>query len=269
MRKIFLSIVSVAVAGGLLGAQTLDEVLAKNYQARGGLDKLKSLTGWKMTGKIIIPAQGLDLPMVLWQKRPNKMRVDTTFQDKKIVQAFNGQKAWWIMPFLSEKAQEMPGEQGKLFQDQADFENPLVVYREKGYKLELLGKEELEGTPVFKLKLTKTDGKEIYFFLDAESGIDLKSSLTVKTGERETLVEIFYGDYKPVDGHMMPFAIENKENGQMQMQMAIAAIEINPAIEDTLFAMPEGKVETGPGIQENKKKEAKAGKKGKKIGEQP
>lgn len=241
MRKVFLLILAIMVVSGFLCAQTLDEVLAKNYQAHGGLDKLKSLQGWKMGGKILIPAMGMEMPMVLWQKHPNKMRVETTFQDKKIVQAFDGQKAWWIMPFLSEEAQEMPQEQGKLFQDQADFENPLVVYKEKGYKLELLGREEMEGTPVFKLKLTKTDGREILLFLDAESGIDLKSSLVLKTGESETRVEIFYGDYKPVDGHMMPFVIENKQNGQTQMQMAIATVEINPAMDDALFAMPERK----------------------------
>jgi outer membrane lipoprotein-sorting protein len=248
MKKIFLSaivlllgvLLAAPLAGDLQG-QTLDEVLAKNYQAHGGLDKLKAITAWKMKGKIVIPAQGLDMPMDLWQKNPNKMRVETTFQDKKIVQAFDGQKAWWIMPFLSEDPQEMSAEQGKLFKEQADFENPLVVFKEKGYKLELLGKEDMEGTPVFKLKLTKTDGKEIFFYLDAESGIELKSSLSMKIGETEAMVDVLYGDYKLVDGHMMPFSIENKTNGQTQMQMTIETVEINPAIDDSLFAMPEKK----------------------------
>ncbi len=240
MKGIFASAL-VLLLGGVLGAQTLDEVLAKNYQAHGGLDKLKSLSGWKMTGKIVIPVQGLEMPMDLWQKAPNKMRVESTFQGQKIVQVFDGAKAWWIMPFLSEEAQEMPAEQGKLFRDQADFENPLVVFREKGHKLELLGKEEMAGTMVWKLKLTKADGKVIYFFLDAESGIELKTSLAMKMGETEVLVEVLYGDYKPVDGHMMPHAIENKMNGQSQMQMTIAAVEINPVLDDVFFAMPEKK----------------------------
>jgi len=249
MKKIRLLVWVGMLLGGLLSAplvgnlegQTLEEVLAKNYQAHGGLDKLKALTAWKMKGKIVIPAQGLEMPMELWQKIPNKMRVESTFQDKKIVQAFDGQKAWWIMPFLSEDPQEMSPEQAKLFKEQADFENPLVVHKEKGYKLELLGKEDLEGTPVFKLKLTKTDGKVLFFYLDAESGIELKSSMSMKIGETEALVDILYGDYKLVDGIMMPFSLENKMNGQTQMQMTMETVEINPAMDDSLFAMPEKK----------------------------
>lgn len=246
MKKILLPALAILMIGALpcaprageLKGQTLHEVLAMNYQARGGLNKWKSLTGWKMTGKIVFPAQGLEMPVVIWQKIPDKMRVESTFQGKTIVQAFDGRKAWWIMPFLFEAAQEMPAEQGRLFRDQADAENPLVVYREKGYPLELLGREELPGTPVFKLKLTKAGGREIYLFLDAVSGIELKSTQLVKQGENEALVEIFYSDYRQVSGRAMPFAIENRLNGQLQMQLTLDDIEVNPAIEDAFFAMP-------------------------------
>ncbi len=241
MKKILLSLLAVLVLGAPLCAQTLDEVLTKNYQARGGLDKLKALTGWKLSGKMVVAAQGLDLPVVIWQKAPDKMRVETLFQEKKIVQACDGQKAWWLMPFLSEDAQAMPPEQARLFREQAVFENPLVVFGEKGYKLELLGSEELDGKPVFKLKLVKADGKEIFYYLDAASGLELKSSLLMKTGENELLVEVLYGDNRPVNGVMMPFAVENRLNGQPQMQMTFDEVEINPTMADALFAMPDKK----------------------------
>jgi len=239
MKRIFVLTWAASLLGGLLCAQTLDEILAKNYQAHGGLDKLKAITAMKISGKIVIPDQGLEMPMVMWRKYPDKMRVESLFQDKKIVQAYDGQKAWWIMPFLSEEPQEMAPEQAKLFAEQADFENPLVVLKEKGYPLELLGKEDMEGAPVFKLKLTKTDGREIYFYLDAESGLEVKSTLTLKIGETETLNEILYGDYKPVDGMMMPFYMENKMNGKTQMQMTMETLELNPAMDDAMFAMPQ------------------------------
>jgi outer membrane lipoprotein-sorting protein len=245
MKKILLSLLAVLVLGAPLCSQTLDEVLAKNYQARGGLEKLKALAGWKLSGKMVVAAQGLDLPVVIWQKTPDRMRVETTFQEKKIVQACDGRKAWWIMPFLSEDAQPMPPEQDRLFRDQAVFENPLVVFGEKGYKLELLGSEEMDGKPVFKLKLVKADGKEIFYYLDAGSGLELKSSLLVKTGESEALIDIIYSDQRPVNGIMMPFVVENRLNGQPQMQMTFEEIEINPAMGDALFAMPDKKEAPG------------------------
>src|SRR4030042_1893986 len=111
MKRIFVLVWSASLLGGLLCAQTLDEILALNYQAHGGLDKLKAITAMKISGKIVIPEQGLEMPMVMWQKYPDKMRVESRFQDKKIVQAYDGQKAWGIMPFLSEEPQEMePGQ---------------------------------------------------------------------------------------------------------------------------------------------------------------
>jgi outer membrane lipoprotein-sorting protein len=185
-----------------------------------------------------MPAQGLEMPLVLWQKSPNRMRLETTFQDKKIIQAYDGKKGWWIMPFQSEAPQEMEPGQAKLFAEQAEFENPLVVFREKGNKLELLGREDMEGTPVFKLKLTKADGREIYFYLEAGRGIELKSTLASKSADGETLNEILYGDYRPVGGVMMPFSVENRLNGQTSVRMTLEKIEVNPAVNDALFAMP-------------------------------
>lgn len=241
MKKILLSLLAVMVLGGFLRTQTLDEVLAKNYQARGGLEKLKALAGWKLSGKMVVTAQGLELPVAIWQQPPDKMRVETAFEGKKIVQAFDGKKAWWIMPFLSEDAQAMPPEQAKQFQEQAMFEDPLVVYGEKGYQLELLGSVELDGKPAFKLRRVKADGREIFYFLDAASGLVLKSSLRMKTGDGESLAEILYGDQRPVNGLMMPFAVENRLNGQPQMRMAFDEIEINPVMGNALFAMPDKK----------------------------
>lgn len=229
---------------GLLCAQTLDEILTKHYRAHGGLDKLRALAAMKVTGKIVISGQNMELPMIMWQKNPNKIRIESTFQEKVIVQAYDGQKAWWIMPFIAPDAQEMSQEQSQRFKDQADFENPLVVYKEKSYKLELLGKVDFEGTPVFKLKLTKSDGRDIYFYFDTASGIELKSAMVSKSGASETINEIIFGDYKPVNGLMMPFHIENKTNGKTQAQLTVTTIEINPAIDDAIFIMPLKKEET-------------------------
>jgi outer membrane lipoprotein-sorting protein len=237
----FLSGLPRAPLFGDLKDQTLDEVLAKNYQAHGGLERLKSLTARKMSGKIAVIGEELEMPVVLWQKAPDKLRMEAIFQDQKIVQAFDGQKAWWIMPFLSGKALEMPPEQGNFFRNQAVFENPLVVFREKGYKLELLGKEDLEGAAAFKLKLVRADGGEIFFYLDAASGLELKSAMSLKSGEADSLAEIIYGDFRDVGGYLLPFSVENKLDGKTGIKMTLDTIEVNPAMEDSLFTMPEAK----------------------------
>lgn len=253
MKRNIILAAAVFLTGGLLCAQTLDEVLDMYYRAHGGLGKLKALTAMKMAGKIVIPGQGLEMPMTRWQKAPDKMRVETVIQGRKIIQGFDGRTVWWLNPFLKAEAEEMVGEQGKLFREQAVFENPLVVFKEKGYRLELLGREKMDGVPVFKLKLVKSDDREIFFFLDAASGIGLKSSLAVKTGETVSLVEIIYGDYRLVDGRLVPFIIENRTDGKTEARLVLETVVINPGINDSKFSSPPKK-EAAKGAVGKKKK---------------
>lgn len=249
MRKTFLSVLGALFLGGLLcgplcrvvEGQALDDVLAMYYKAHGGLDKLKAVTAVKMSGKLIVPAQGLELPMVRWQKAPDKLRVETLIQDKKVIQGFDGRTAWWLNPMLAPGFQEMPRDQAALFREQAEFVNPLVVFKEKGYKLELMGREDLDGKPAFKLKLTKTDGKEIFFYLDAESGVGLKSSQAMTAGDAASMAEIIYTDYRTVEGQLVPFAIENRTGGKTQARLVLETVEFNPVMGDDIFAMPVGK----------------------------
>ena len=240
MKKSIGLVLAALLAGGWLHGQALDDVLAMYYQAHGGLDKLKAVTAVKMSGKLIVPAQGLELPMVRWQKAPDKLRVETVIQDKKIIQGFDGRTAWWLNPLLAPGAQEMPGDQAALFKEQAEFANPLVAFKEKGYALELLGREDLDGKPAFRLKLTRADGKEIFFYLDAESGVGLKSSQAPAAGDAASMAEIIYSDYRTVDGQLVPFAIENRTGGKTQARLVLETVEFNPAMADGLFAMPAG-----------------------------
>jgi hypothetical protein len=223
---------------GLLGAQTLEEVLAMNYQARGGLDKLKAMTAVKMTGTVVVPAQGLEMALTMWQKNPARIRIESTFQGQVLVRAYDGRKAWTVVPFLAPDAMELSPEQSAQLIEQAGLENPLLGYRDKGYSLVLLGREDLDGIPAIKLKLTKAAGWEIYFYLDAASGLELKSTTVQKSGAGETLQEIIFTDYKPVSGLLMPFAIENKTDGRTVARLSLTAIEINPAVDDAIFVMP-------------------------------
>lgn len=237
-----------------LQGRTLEEVLAMNRRACGGAEKREPMTGWKMTGKIDAVAEGFDMPMTLWRKRPDKLRVETTFQGKVIVQAFDGKKAWWIMPFLVAAPQEMPEEQAAAFADQAGFAESLSAYRQQGQALELLGREEMAGVQVFHLKRRRADGCEIDHFLDAGSGSELKSARRMKIGEAEALVEILYRDYRLVDGRLMPFVVENQLNGQSRVLMTFASIAADPGLGDDFFAMP---VKTGASKPKPNKTESK------------
>lgn len=240
MKKIFIMALVLFVLNSLnLWGETLEEILAKNYDSRGGLEKLQSIQTVKIKGKIVQSMMSMEMPLEVWYKKPNKIRMESTFQGRKVVQGYDGKIAWWIMPFLgTEDPQEMAEDQAKEVKEMAESMDPLVDYREKGYKLELVGKEEMEGTDVYKLKMTKEDDKVEYYYLDAETGIELKNSSYRKQGETEILVETYPGDYQEVDGLLMSFQMEVKVNNQPSVSMTFSEYKFNEEMDDVLFIMP-------------------------------
>jgi len=222
--------------------QTVDEVIAKHVQARGGLDKLKAAKTIRMTGKMTV-GPGLEAPVVVEQKRPNHIRIEFTIQGMTGIMAFDGKGGWTLIPFSGKKDPEAMGEDDlKEAEEQADLDGPFIDYKEKGNKVELVGKEPVEGTDAYKLKATLKDGTVQYSYVDADSYLVIKeeSKRTIRGVERET--EATLGDYKKVEGLMFPCSIETGAKGDSQKQkITIEKIEINPAIDDSRFKMPEVK----------------------------
>lgn len=221
-----------------LAAQTVDEIIAKNIEARGGYDKLKAVKSMKFTGKMM--AQGMEMPTTYIAKRPNKLRIEATMQGQTMVQAYDGETAWWIFPFMGNpEPQKMPEDQARETINQADIEGHLVDYKKKGHKVELIGKEDMEGTEVYKLKLTLKNGDVQYIYLDGEYFIELKQTTKSKRQGVEFEVDTFYGDYKEVNGLMIPHSIESKASGNTVMQITLEKFEVDVDVDDSIFEMPQ------------------------------
>ncbi len=219
---------------------TADEVLASHFEAMGGLEKMKAIKSLKMTGKVPTP-QG-DFNFIQYNKQPNLMRTEVDIQGKLMIpQAFDGTTAWTINPFAGgDKAQKLPEEQAKEMLDQATMESALIDYKEKGHKLELEGKEEVDGAEAFKLKLTKFAGKENekveYHFIDSESFAPIMTKSTISTGpQKGMVVEMYMSEYDEVNGVYMPFYMETRMNGQVGQKITVEKIEANVDLEDKLF----------------------------------
>jgi outer membrane lipoprotein-sorting protein len=220
LRKALSGLVLAAVVTVPAAAQTVDEVIAKSFEARGGLDKLKAVQSIRMTGRMTMGP--MDLPMVIETKRPASLRLDVTVQGTIAVQAYDGTTGWAISPMGTGQPEVLPAEQAKVMADQADIEGPLVDYKAKGHQVELLGKEKIESGDAYKLKVTKKDGTEI----EGEGTI---------------------GDYKEVGGFLWPHSIQNGAKGRAEKQtITIEKIEINPAIDDARFKMPAPKPAEAP-----------------------
>jgi len=220
-------------------AQTVDEVLAKHFEAMGGLDKLKALKSVRITGTMAL-GPGMDAPFTIERKRPGKRRLEFQVQGMTGVQAFDGDKAWSVMPFMGKKDPEAASdEDSKAAREDADFDGPLVDYKTKGHTVELAGKEPVEGADAYKIKITKKNGDVEYWYLDAETYLLVKQEGKVKRRGTEVEGEGTFSDYKDVDGYMMAYTMEQGVKGSPQKQrLSFSKIELNVPLDDARFAMP-------------------------------
>jgi outer membrane lipoprotein-sorting protein len=223
----------------VLMAQTVDEIIAKNIQARGGLDKIKSVQTTKSTGTMNMGG-GMEAPGTMIQKRPDMARLEFTIQGLTAIQAYDGKEAWQIMPFMGKKDPElMSADDKKDMELMADIDGPLVDYKNKGNKVELLGKDKLEGTDAYKLKITLKNGDVITDYLDADSYLEIKQEMKRMVRGSEQEIESSLGDYKEVNGMMFPFAMENGVKGSQEKEkLTISKIELNVPVDDSIFKMP-------------------------------
>jgi outer membrane lipoprotein-sorting protein len=239
IRKVCMSMIALAVLAPCLLGQSVDEIIAKNVQARGGADKLKSVKSIKSTATMSM-GPGIEAPGTLIQKRPALARLEFTVQGLTAVQAYDGKNGWQIMPFMGKKDPElMSADEAKEIEENADLEGPLVDYKSKGHQVELQGKEKIEGTDAYKLKVTLKNGDVQTIYIDSDSFLDIKEVIkrTVRGTEQE--IESAIGDYKPVDGIMFPFAVESGIKGTDQKQkLTITKVELNVPADDSLFKMP-------------------------------
>lgn len=218
-------------------AQTVDELIKKSIDAQGGVEKLKSVKSMKVTGKVI--QQGSEIPITILQKRPNMVRIDATFQGKTQTGAYDGQTGWKTNPFQgSPDPEKVAGDELKELEEQSDMDGPFVDYKAKGHTVELIGKEDMEGTPVYKLKLTLKNGDVRNIYLDAENSLTLKVNAKQKTPGGEIEADQYFGNYKKVNGIMAPFSIETKISGQTVNQIAFDKMEMDVPINDSEFKMP-------------------------------
>jgi hypothetical protein len=242
-RRFLTALALVAMLAPMVHAETVDEIVAKNIQARGGMEKLKAVKTMKATGKLVMGGGAMEIPFTRVSKRPNAMRMDFTFQGISGTQAYDGKTAWQIMPFQTGKKdpEQSNAEQTKLLEEQADFDGPLVDWKTKGSTVELVGTESVDGADAFKLKVTRKSGNVDYMYIDKETGLEVKTESKRTINGTEVESESKMSDYKEVDGMTVPFTMSSGMKGgpeQAQQKIVMDKLEFNIATADSTFAMP-------------------------------
>ena len=240
MNRRVLSVVACAaavLAGAHLvaqdAAQNVDDLIARNLQARGGAAKLQAVQTMKQTAHVTI--QNMSGTITVYGKRPNLVRQEIVVSGQKIVNAYDGTTAWSINPLLgSSEPKAVTGPQADDIKLQADFDSPLVNYKAKGSELEFVGLETLGTRQVNHLKLTSKEHRVQHLYLDAQTNLEVKIVGETQMGPLENELS----DYREIQGLKLPFTMKTLSAGTVVGQIIVDSVELNPKIDDAIFKMP-------------------------------
>jgi outer membrane lipoprotein-sorting protein len=239
LRKLLvLALFSLPVTA--LSAQTVEEVISKYVQTRGGLEKIKSVKSERVTGTISFGAEA-EGGFVVERERPLKMHMEITLNGQPFIRTYDGKSSGWIYnPFApNPSVQAMTADDLRNIFDEADFDGPFVDYQAKGNKLEFVDKEEVLGKTAYKIKLTNKLGDVSYFSFDADGGLILKWEGDRMVAGKTVPWESFFHDYRDINGIKYPFLIESDAPGTNQVQKIMAQkIETNMPIDQARFGKP-------------------------------
>jgi hypothetical protein len=220
-------------------SQTAEELVNKNIEAKGGMDKIKAIETRRMNGKLI--GGGITVTVGQENKRPNLVRETFSLQGMTAVQAYDGSTGWQIQPFGGRKDPELMGEDDMrdLLID-SDFDGPLVDHKAKGNVVEYLGHDIVDGDDALRLKVTLKNGDIIYYYLDPDTFLEIRKETQefIRGSVRENAYDL--GSYKPIAGVMYPFSVASgPKNDPTQWQtVSVEKIEVNMPLDSSEFALP-------------------------------
>lgn len=232
MKKLVLTLGALFVIISL-NAQSLEDIISK-YTVANKLDKISSFKSLKITGNVSV--MGMNMPVEVWMKSPNKIKTVTTMNGQATVQAFDGEKGYIINPALgSSGAVEMTPDQAAQIQNNNVFRNALAEYLKKG-QLSLAGEENVNGKPAYKIKAAMEAGLNATLFIDKSSFLVVKQIADVNQGGMNISVETFPSDYKDNNGILLPMKNTVSMSG-MEMVTSYSKVEVDVPIDDSVFKL--------------------------------
>lgn len=240
MRKIQVFVMAMLAIAAVVPvcAMDTDELVAKAIEAMGGEKAIKEVKSMKTTGKFM--ASGMEFPFATYHLRPNQMRLEAEVMGAQMIQCYDGEAGWTINPMTgTSEPQKMSPIELKGFKLQADMDGSLIDWKKKGYTIEYIGTDDVEGTETHQLKLDTNDGIVMDMYFDTEYFLLLKVHTKVTEGENEHESDTYMSDYKEIGDLVSAHAIETRIGDQVVNQILLETVELDAEVDKSIFAMPE------------------------------
>ena len=235
MPRAALGLIALLLVSTVAQAQTVDEVIAKNIQAKGGAAALKATNSVRTTGKGTM--QGAEVSITSSSKRPYYVRNEMEMAGQKIVQGFDGETLWLAMGTMPPQALP-PGPQTEVLKQTSQIDSPLLDYKDKGTLIELGEPATDAGRKLHHLIVKPKTGPTMEYYIDTETFLESKMVIAVEDSGQKMTMEMRFSDFKTVEGRTIPFTVTQVVNGNQVGQMKFDKVEFNVPLDDALFRMP-------------------------------
>ncbi|MBS0419494.1 MAG: outer membrane lipoprotein-sorting protein [Proteobacteria bacterium] len=249
---------AVAPATLNLPSLSVEQIVSRNLQARGGATAWKALSTIAWKGEMgagassyeAVTAKGTlerrtraekQLPFSFEFKRPNKSRLELQFNGQTAVQVFDGSHGYKYRPFMNRTDWEAYSA-AELAQASAEpgVDGYLIDYAAKGRKVELEGRDSVENQAAYKLKVTLPGGQVRHVWVDGRTFLETKiEGAPRKLDNTLHPVALYLRDYKPEQGLMVPHTLETAVQGVAQTEkISIESVAVNKGLDDARFTKP-------------------------------
>jgi outer membrane lipoprotein-sorting protein len=243
--------IRLTAAAGLLAlcaspvmAQTADEIVEQHLAALGGREALSRIRTRMSTGTVTLttavgPVSGT---IEAFAKAPNKSRMliklDLSALGGPAVtndQRFDGTTGFVIDTFNGNR--DIIGTQLESMKNNG-FPTAFLDYRTRGHAIALIGKESLADRPTYVLEVTPKTGPKARSWVDAETYLVLKTSVTVDVPQAGALEQISeFSDFRTVDGVKIPFLVKSL-NSVQTANAVLTDVKHNVEVDDAAFVRP-------------------------------
>ena len=234
------SLIAPALDAQELKPLTVDALVARNIEAKGGIDALHAVRSLRFSGKMLVNQGQVELAYVQTKKRPGQVRAEASLQGMTLVKAYDGTQGWKISPFGGRKDPEkMSVDDAKSLVEDAEIDGPLVDWEAKGSTVEYLGPEDVEGTLAHKLKVVRKNGDVSYVYLDPDYFLEIRILTQRIEQGAQVEVETDLGDYEKVAGVFFPFSIAaGPKGGNDKQKIILEKAEANIPVDGAEFKFP-------------------------------
>jgi hypothetical protein len=229
MKRFVFSFLLLATAL-IAKAQTADEIIAKHIQAVGGADNWKKVNSLSMEGTLIVQGTTVNMTQTVLHQKGN--RQDILVMGMKGFMIMTPTAGWKFEPYNGQAAPEpMTPEDVAENQSELDVQGVLIDYAAKGHTVEYIGKDDVEGTDCFKMKVNLKGGKSDTYFFDAKSYLLIRTISKQKSNGQEMEITTNFSNYeKQPEGILVAKSI-----GLPFGELNITKVTINPAVDENIF----------------------------------